>query len=77
MSEQEPREAQDWHIADIKAALEKKGWTLRKLSASKGYASNTLGVALHRKWPSGEKIIADAIGVEPKDIWPSRYKKDI
>ena len=23
-----------------------------------------------------EKAIADIIGVHPKDIWPSRYKKD-
>ena len=67
--------AKDWHVADIKAALEKNGWSLRKLSEANGYAARTIGVALHRHWPRGEQIIAAAIGVKPEDIWPSRYGK--
>lgn len=64
----------DWHRADIVAALHKRGTTLRKLAKLHEYASpTTLGQALNRPWPKGEKIIADAIGVHPSIIWPSRY----
>ncbi|OOZ41692.1 hypothetical protein BOW53_02845 [Solemya pervernicosa gill symbiont] len=65
---------EDWHRADIKAALEKKGWSLRRLSLANGYKDgNTLKNALARRWPKAEKIIADVIGVPPSEIWPSRY----
>ncbi|MDA0148821.1 helix-turn-helix domain-containing protein [Vibrio sp. LaRot3] len=63
----------DWHRADIKAALEKKGLNYAELSRKSGLKSGTLHNALVRHWPKGEKIIADAIGVTPEVIWPSRY----
>jgi Ner family transcriptional regulator len=27
----------------------------------------------YRPWPKGEWLIANAIGVHPAEIWPSRY----
>lgn len=63
----------DWHRADIKAALEKAGWSLRQLSFAYGYSSNMCIKALTYPYPNGERLIADAIGVEPWTIWPSRY----
>lgn len=63
----------DWHRADIKAALEKKGWSLRRLSKKHGYAAGSILLALHRPWPKAEKLIARAIGFRPQQIWPSRY----
>ncbi len=65
----------DWHRADIRAELEKRGTSLRQLSREAGLSENTLRNTLDRKWPKGEKIIADAIGVSPQVIWPTRYKK--
>ncbi|WP_340617246.1 helix-turn-helix domain-containing protein [Xenorhabdus entomophaga] len=65
----------DWHRADIRAALEKRGTNLRTLSIAAGLAADTLRNALVRPWPKGEKIIAQAIGVEPAVIWPSRYSR--
>lgn len=67
----------DWHSADIIAALKKKGTTLSALSRQSGYAPSTLANALVRPWTKGELIIANALGVEAKRIWPSRYKKKI
>jgi Ner family transcriptional regulator len=64
---------QDWHPADIKAALEKAGWSLRRLSAHHGYSQGLLKVALARPYPNAERMIAAALGVEPETIWPSRY----
>lgn len=66
------RAGPDWHAADIVAALRKRGWSLRRLSIAHGYAPNTISQAIHRPWPKGERVIADAIGVRAEDIWPSR-----
>lgn len=63
----------DWHPADIIAALHKRGTNLAKLSRESGLASPTLSNALNRPWPKGEWLIANAPGVHPSVIWPSRY----
>lgn len=68
---------QDWHPADIVAGLRKAGWSLRKLSAHHRYAETTLKQALAKPWPKGEKLIAEAMGVKPWDIWPGRYAVSI
>lgn len=64
---------QNWHPADIIAALRKKGTTLAALSRESGLCSSTLSNALSRPWPKGELLIAQAIGVTPSEIWPQRY----
>ncbi|WP_437180285.1 helix-turn-helix domain-containing protein [Pantoea phytobeneficialis] len=63
----------DWHKEDILAAVRKKKKSLAALSRESGLASGTLNYALNRPWARGEHIIAQAIGVAPEDIWPSRY----
>lgn len=63
----------DWHRADVIAALKKKGISLAGLSRGAGLNSRTLNNALERRYPKGERIIAEAIGVQPCEIWPSRY----
>lgn len=66
---------QDWHSADIIAALKKQGTSLSAVSRQAGLASSTLANALTRRWPKGERLIAEALGVAPEQIWPSRYRK--
>ena len=66
---------QDWHRADVVAALKKKGTSVRRLSIENGLSPHTLQSALQFKYPKGERIIAAAIGVKPEVIWPSRYLK--
>ncbi|MCA6997548.1 MULTISPECIES: helix-turn-helix domain-containing protein [Dickeya] len=63
----------DWHSADIIAALRKKGTSLSAVSREAGLSSSTLANALYRPWPKGELLIANALGVKPEEIWPSRY----
>ncbi|ENU6605208.1 TPA: helix-turn-helix domain-containing protein [Salmonella enterica] len=65
----------DWHPADIIAGLRKKGTTLAAVSRKAGLSSSTLANALTRRWPKGERLIAEALGVAPEQIWPSRYRK--
>jgi len=67
---------QDWHPADVVAALHKRGITLRKLAEQHNVSGRAVIQALRvRNFPS-EKRIADAIGISPTDIWPSRYNPD-
>ncbi|MGK0704261.1 helix-turn-helix domain-containing protein [Yokenella regensburgei] len=68
--------ATDWHPADIIAGLQKKGTSLAALSRSAGLSSSTLANALTRPWPKGEYLIAEALGLHPSVLWPSRYFKD-
>lgn len=63
----------DMHPADIIAQLHKKKSSLAALSRQAGLSSSTLANALSRSWPKGECLIADALGIEPWEIWPSRY----
>lgn len=68
---------EDWHPADIKAALEKKGWTLKALADHHGIkGSSSLSHTFLRSMPLNEQRIANALGVDPQDIWPSRYEED-
>ncbi|MEC5344237.1 helix-turn-helix transcriptional regulator [Brenneria populi] len=66
---------QDWHPADIIAALKKRGTSMAAVSRNAGLASSTLANALTKHWPKGERLIAEALGVAPAEIWPSRYRK--
>lgn len=66
---------QDWRSADIISGLRKRGTSLAGLSRQAGLASSTLANALNRRWPKGERLIAEALGVAPEQIWPSRYRK--
>ncbi|EIK7352053.1 transcriptional regulator [Salmonella enterica] len=68
----EPK-SQDWHRADIKSALEKRGITLRDLSRQAGLSPDSLRNVFTRSWPRAERIIADVLGITPQEIWPSRY----
>ncbi|EBV5175634.1 transcriptional regulator [Salmonella enterica subsp. enterica serovar Carmel] len=61
------------HRADIVAALHKRNVTLSMLGRRHNLSPYTLKNALDKPYPKGEKIIADAIGVLPQDIWPERY----
>ncbi|WP_404991362.1 transcriptional regulator [Cupriavidus pauculus] len=69
-------ENKDWHRVDIKAALEKAGYSLRQLSLQHGYAPGSLKAVLDNPWPGAEQIIARALGVTAAEIWPSRYDTD-
>lgn len=67
---------QDWHKADIKAAIEKAGYTLRGLARLHGVSSAYFAEALYRPIPRAQAILAEVIGVAAAEIWPSRYETD-
>lgn len=66
----------NWHRADVIAALKKQGWSLASLGRAHGLAPTTLSAALARDdYPKGERIIAEAIGLKPEEIWAERFAK--
>lgn len=67
--------SKDWNPARIVGEIRIKGGTLRALSRSHGLGCDTLRNALYRHCPKYEAILAEYIGVEPSEIWPSRYGK--
>ncbi|MEQ1814379.1 MAG: helix-turn-helix transcriptional regulator [Candidatus Nitrotoga sp.] len=67
----------DWHRAKVISELHQVGITLAGLARAYGMtSSSSFSVALDRSYPLNEQRIADALGIHPKDIWPSRYNAD-
>lgn len=66
----------DWHKADIICGLWKRGTSLEKLGREHHYAQGALKLCIYRPWPKCERIVAEALGVTPQEIWPSRYHED-
>lgn len=69
------QEEQDMAREDIVAALHKRGISLRSLSLLNGLAATTLNNALNGPYEKAEEIIASALDLEVKDIWPTRVAK--
>jgi len=46
------------------------------LARANGLDSITLEGTLHRRWPGGEKMIAEALGCKPSDLRPLRRRGD-
>ena len=66
----------DWRPADIKAALDKAGWSICELARHHGVAPCGVSFTLRNPSAPGEQRIADALGIHPMEIWPSRYNPD-
>ncbi|WP_249962218.1 helix-turn-helix domain-containing protein [Histophilus somni] len=65
----------DWSRKRIVYELHERNITLTSLSIKAGLSPSTLKNALRMSYPKGEKIIAEAIGVDPSEIWGTRYAK--
>lgn len=63
----------DWHPETIKAEIHKRGLSFRSLSVQAGYKKDSLKSVLRTPCRPYQQIVADALGVSPETIWPSRY----
>jgi len=71
------KQPQGWHRADIKAALEKRGWSLYAISRHMGHSNpTTASTVLFKPWPVVQQLIGEILGVNPAEIWPERYNTD-
>ena len=67
---------QDWLPAYLVYRLRLAGLSFRRLSRQHGYCASSAQMATRIPWPKMERIVADALGVQPQEIWPSRYHAD-
>lgn len=49
------------------------GTNLRQLAKQHGYAH--INEVLNRPWLAAERLVANALGSRPEEIWPSRYQR--
>ena len=80
MSKRVPMEwhpPKDWHKEDVKAAVRKTRYgSLKALSLAFGLAHYACDKACREPNYWGEMAIAEALGLSPREIWPSRYLND-
>ncbi|MFJ1217027.1 helix-turn-helix domain-containing protein [Yersinia enterocolitica] len=67
------RYGQDWSAKAIYAALENKGVDMSTLERAQGLRPGTMRNVFYRPCSKYEQAIAEAVGVSPNIIWPSRY----
>jgi Ner family transcriptional regulator len=63
----------DWHPADVKAALEKRGSSLAEVERKNGYSVGTASHLWTRRYPKLQTAVARELNLDPWDIWPTRY----
>jgi Ner family transcriptional regulator len=63
------------HREDIKAAVRKRGTTLKALAISGGLSESACRKALDVPFPRAEALIATCIDKPLSEIWPERYDR--
>ncbi len=64
-----PAERRAW----IKYQLALRGTSLARLARDRGLYRTAVQTALFRAYPKSERVISDAIGLTPAQLWPERY----
>ncbi|WP_188665651.1 MULTISPECIES: helix-turn-helix domain-containing protein [Terasakiella] len=64
------------HPEDVKAAVRKKVGSMASLARCHGVSDSVVRAALIRPQPTGNKIIADCLGVPLHSLWPEWYSED-
>lgn len=68
-----PHTPQDWDRHAISAELRRRGLTFADLGRAHGVNCRAVRDALYGSAPKYERLIAEALGLDPAQIWPSRY----
>ena len=63
-----------WDKYAIKAAVHRRGKSLRQLALDSGLEPSACRVALIRHHAAGEQAIADFLGISPRVLWPERSR---
>lgn len=71
-----PKRGGGWHREEIKAAIRMRGISLEALSETNGLDKRSCSLALLRPHFAAELVIAEFLGVSPRQIWPQRYDGD-
>ena len=64
---------QGWHQQDIQAEIRKRGTTIAQLSRDHGLDHGTLQSVFYKRYPKGQAIVADFLGLTRHELWPHWY----
>ncbi|NUH53987.1 UNVERIFIED_ORG: Nlp family transcriptional regulator [Citrobacter freundii] len=67
------RRGHDWSAMAIQTALKNKGVDIPTLEKAQGLRPGSMRNVFYRPCSKYEQAIAEAVGVAPHVIWPSRY----
>lgn len=62
-----------WHPADIRAAVQKRGSTLKAVAQQAGLNAAACRLALRDRHIGGEQAIAAFLAIPLWDLWPDRW----
>lgn len=62
------------HPADIRAAVEKRGSTLKAVSLAAGLNPHACRLALRQRHIGGEQALAEFLGQPVWKLWPDRWR---
>lgn len=68
----DPEKRRAW----VKYQIQLKGLSMAQVAANAGVTRECLYSAFKKTYPRMEKVIADAVGLEPAVLWPERYDAD-
>ncbi len=64
-----------WHREDIKAAVRKRGTTMRAIAIDAGLCKDACHIAMTTPFPAAQHAIAKFLGVSLHSLWPAWYDK--
>lgn len=62
-----------WHREDIKAAIRKRGASLRALALKHSLDPSTMSRALRERFPTYNRVISEFLRVPVQELWPHWY----
>jgi len=67
-----PAERRVWIIQRLRG----RGWTLRALAREVGVAPQTIAACIDAPNANIEPVLAEALGLTPRDVWPERWSPE-
>lgn len=64
------------HPQDVMAAIRKRVGSMADLARAHGVSDSVVQAAIHRPQPSGNRIIAEALGTTVHALWPEWFDAD-
>ena len=68
-----PHSGPGWEPEYIKAEIRRRGSSLAELSRRNGLSRGTLQAVFYKRYPRGQRIVADFIGRTRHELWPAWY----
>jgi Ner family transcriptional regulator len=66
----------DMPADQVKKLLKATGITLSELGIQHGFSPSAVSIALRKRQPFVQAVIAQQLGMKPQEIWPSRYDEN-